>query len=247
MDRIDIITEIQTTIENSGKVTRQDIDKFSEQPICIGDTEGLWWHVVTVAERFVHLEAYKESEGGSLDFDVVCATSIVGFNAVNTFELELILKVVKAKYERKTPTSKLNHDQLASKITLLKEGEEFNFSENEDGSDYWGAKVINVFDTLVVIVGYYGGTPELVVGYSTGEVYERVLDGLGNFFKQEFLYTFGKEVYVCAECGSEDVEHKIWAEINNHNNCSDEFEGKEKADRYCNHCCKHVDFKKVEK
>lgn len=190
MDRVDIITEIQTTIENSGKITRQDIDKFSEQPICIGDTEGLWWHVVTVAERFVHLEAYKESEGGALDFDVVCATSIVGFNAVGTFELELILKVVKDKYSHIKTTGKLNHNQLASKIVSLDDGEEINFSENENGSDYWGAKRVSVFDSSVTLVGYYGKSPEFILRDDDECSHRRVLDFISNTFKQEFLYTF---------------------------------------------------------
>lgn len=190
MDRIDIMTEIQTTIENSGSVTRQDIDKFSEQPICIGETDGLWWYVVTVNERFAYLEAYAEGEGGSLDFDVVRETTLLGFNSIGTFELELILKVLKAKYEpARKPTKKLNHNQLASKIVSLNLGEEINFSANEDGSDYWGAKCVDVFDSSVTLVGCYGKSPEFIL-WDDECSHRRVLDFMSYSFKQEFLYTF---------------------------------------------------------
>ncbi|MBF0648732.1 hypothetical protein IR083_07860 [Dysgonomonas sp. GY75] len=39
----------------------------------------------------------------------------------------------------------------------MEKGVEINFSENKDGSGYWGAKKLILFDQEVIIFGYYGG------------------------------------------------------------------------------------------
>jgi hypothetical protein len=57
----------------------------------------------------------------------------------------------------KKPVSQCTVAELAKKLIELEADKELNFSENEDGSDYWGAKKLSLFEQKIIIFGYYGG------------------------------------------------------------------------------------------
>jgi hypothetical protein len=54
------------------------------------------------------------------------------------------------------PNGECTTEELAAKLLGLEQNVEFNFSANEDGSDYFGAKKMNLFDKEQIFVGYYG-------------------------------------------------------------------------------------------
>ena len=61
------------------------------------------------------------------------------------------------KHPKKTPNSQCSVSELATMLLNMETGIEINFSENKDGSDYWGAKKLALFEQEVIIFGYYGG------------------------------------------------------------------------------------------
>lgn len=61
------------------------------------------------------------------------------------------------KTPQKQPTGYCTIHELAQRLLLLNIDEELNFSENPDGSDYWGGKSLKVFEQQIVVFGYYGG------------------------------------------------------------------------------------------
>lgn len=61
------------------------------------------------------------------------------------------------KYPDKKPDRECTVLELADILLNMKTGIELNFSENKDGSDYWGAKKLVLFEQEIIIFGYHGG------------------------------------------------------------------------------------------
>jgi len=61
------------------------------------------------------------------------------------------------KHPKKTPNNQCTVYELAVRLLNMETNIEVNFSENKDGSDYWGAQKLVLFDQEVIIFGYYGG------------------------------------------------------------------------------------------
>lgn len=143
------------------------------------------------------------------------------------------------------PSRKLTIRQLAAQIMLQPIGRELNFSQNEDGSDYWGAIRMNLFEGEAIFLGYYGGCVELTFNGNDPHILNVMDDSMTTFFEEEFLWVFDQKVWVCERCGGLDVEHKIWAQINSDNSYSSTLsdDGNE-YDYYCNTCDDHTTLKK---
>ncbi|MBF0578181.1 hypothetical protein [Dysgonomonas sp. GY617] len=67
------------------------------------------------------------------------------------------MKKTHNKTPKEQPTGQCTVHELAQKLLTLNTGEELSFSENPDGSDYWGAKYLEVFEQHIIVFGYYGG------------------------------------------------------------------------------------------
>ena len=61
------------------------------------------------------------------------------------------------KHPNKIPGSQCTIAELASILLNMEAETEINFSQNPDGSDYWGAKKLALFEQEIIIFGYYGG------------------------------------------------------------------------------------------
>jgi hypothetical protein len=65
----------------------------------------------------------------------------------------------KHKYNPKPvrkPTDQCTLEDLSFILLNLEYNKEFNFSQNSNGSDYWGAKRLNLFNGDIIVFGYYG-------------------------------------------------------------------------------------------
>ena len=58
--------------------------------------------------------------------------------------------------ENKKKFQKITLVELYEAILNLPVGVEINFAEKEDGSDYYGAKCMLIFDIQITLIGYYG-------------------------------------------------------------------------------------------
>lgn len=58
--------------------------------------------------------------------------------------------------ENKKKFQKITLVELYEAILNLPVGVEINFAEKEDGSEYYGAKCMLIFDIQVTLIGYYG-------------------------------------------------------------------------------------------
>ena len=95
-------------------------------------------------------------------------------------------------HPEKQPTGQCTVKELAQQLLDMNIGEELNFSENQDGSDYWGAKYMEVFEQQIILFGYYGG-PSL-------QLYETEKDVLADMIRhlcyhlnkkeEDIIYTF---------------------------------------------------------
>lgn len=90
----------------------------------------------------------------------------------------------------KRPIKKLTIEQLAARIWMLPKDTEYNFSEKEDGSDYWGAKHIDLFECDYTFIGYYGQAPTLVISPESEHSYTEFEEAMKECFQQEFLWVF---------------------------------------------------------
>lgn len=88
------------------------------------------------------------------------------------------------------PINKLTIEQIAAQICLLPVNQEFNFSQNEDGSDYWGVKRLDIFNGDIILVGYYGDRPDFMFDRNQDDAYTIITDALKAFFQREFLWVF---------------------------------------------------------
>lgn len=88
------------------------------------------------------------------------------------------------------PINKLTIEQIAAKIYLLPVNQEFNFAESEDGSNYWGAKRMNVFEYDIIIIGYYGWAPTFWLDLNDPDGYQCLLESMLQHFSEEFLWVF---------------------------------------------------------
>lgn len=146
------------------------------------------------------------------------------------------------------PSRKLTIRQLAAQIILQPVGRELNFSQNEDGSDYWGAVTLSLFESHVTLIGYYGGCVEMTFNHNDpSALLNQMEDTIASHFEEEFLWVFDQEVWVCERCGGLDVEHQIWAKINDGNVYSSTLSDSGwKYDYYCNQCEDHTYLDKKE-
>lgn len=96
------------------------------------------------------------------------------------------------KASEKQPTGQCTVQELAHRLLSLNTGEELNFSENPDGSDYWGAKYLEVFEQHIIIFGYYGG-PYIQLYETEKDVLSDMVRHLCyhlNKKEEEIIYTF---------------------------------------------------------
>lgn len=96
------------------------------------------------------------------------------------------------KHPEKRPTGQCTVLELAKRLLDLNIGEELNFSENQDGSDYWGAKYMEVFEQQIILFGYYGG-PSLQLYEIEKDVLADMVRHLGyhlNKKEQDTIFTF---------------------------------------------------------
>lgn len=99
------------------------------------------------------------------------------------------------KHPEKIPNDKCTVSELASILLGMEAETELNFSENKDGSDYWGAKKLVLFEQEIIIFGYYGG-PAIQVYVSAKDVLADMVRHLGfHLNKQEnaTIYLFDTE------------------------------------------------------
>ncbi len=96
------------------------------------------------------------------------------------------------KHPQKQPTGQCTVLELAKRLLDLNIGEEINFSENQDGSDYWGAKYMEVFEQQIILFGYYGGS-HLQLYEIEKDVLADMVRHLGyhlNKKEEDIIYTF---------------------------------------------------------
>lgn len=90
----------------------------------------------------------------------------------------------------KRPIKKLTIEQLAARIWMLPKDTEYNFSQEEDGSDYWGVKRLDIFNGDIILIGYYGDHPDFMFDRNQDDSYTIITDALKAFFQREFLWVF---------------------------------------------------------
>lgn len=100
---------------------------------------------------------------------------------------------LKRRKTMKKPTEKITPSQLAASICLLKPNEELNFSEEPDGSEYWGAVCISQFESTVILIGYYGTGAELMIKGDGAYLFNELSDILEDYFKDKTLWYFQPE------------------------------------------------------
>jgi len=68
-----------------------------------------------------------------------------------------VMKQAGLAFPEKIPNNQCTISELAVRLLDMEPNIEVNFSENEDGSEYWGAQKLLLFEQEVIIFGYYGG------------------------------------------------------------------------------------------
>lgn len=81
------------------------------------------------------------------------------------------------------PISNCTVKELASMIDALESGTELNFCLNPDGSDYWGVRVVQLFDSVVTLFGRYG--EQFVEVYNDAEELTDLTDKLVYHLEKE--------------------------------------------------------------
>lgn len=96
------------------------------------------------------------------------------------------------KHPEKQPTGQCSVKELAQRLLDMNIGEELNFSENKDGSDYWGAKYLEIFEQQIIVFGYYGG-PYLQMYETEKDVFADMVRHLCfhlNKKEEDIIFTF---------------------------------------------------------
>lgn len=90
----------------------------------------------------------------------------------------------------KKPIKKLTIPQIAAQICLLPVNREYSFSQNEDGSDYWGVIRLQMFDADFVLISYYGQSPTWVFDLYQDDVFTTMIEAFKSEVEEEFLWVF---------------------------------------------------------
>ena len=96
------------------------------------------------------------------------------------------------KNNKRIPVGNCTLSDLADKLLSLEPNTELNFSKNADGSDYYGAKRLTLFDCDLLMWGYYGHSYLYTFDYSIGERSE-IIEELKKEFDSDEVYLFNQE------------------------------------------------------
>lgn len=122
------------------------------------------------------------------------------------------------KIKRRIPVSNCTLSDLADKLLNIEPNTELNFSKNPDGSDYYGAKRISIFDCDILMWGYYGHSYLYTFDFSTGEK-DDIIEALKKEFDTDAVYLFEQEQSDIQEIHKRIEIYTYLSQIWNKNEC----------------------------